>query len=44
VTHAIQLATAVRLASAGVLDTVLTYDARLTGGAEHHSLQVLAPA
>jgi predicted nucleic acid-binding protein len=41
---AIHLATAVRLASAGVLDTVLTYDARLTRGAEHHGLQVLAPA
>jgi predicted nucleic acid-binding protein len=41
---AIHLTTAVRLASAGVLDTVLTYDARLTRGAEHHGLQVLAPA
>ena len=41
---AIHLATAVRLAAAGVLDTVMTYDRRLALGAAHHGLRVLAPA
>jgi uncharacterized protein len=40
---AIHLATAVRLATAGVLDTVMTYDRRLADGAAHHGLRVLAP-
>jgi predicted nucleic acid-binding protein len=40
---AIHLATALRLADAGVLDTVMTYDARLARGAEHHGLGVLSP-
>jgi predicted nucleic acid-binding protein len=40
---AIHLATALRLATAGVLDTVMTYDRRLADGAAHHGLQVLAP-
>ena len=41
---AIHLATALRLATAGVLDTVMTYDRRLADGAAHHGLRVLAPA
>jgi predicted nucleic acid-binding protein len=41
---AIHLATALRLASAGRLDAVMTYDARLADGARHHGLTVLAPA
>jgi uncharacterized protein len=41
---AIHLATALRLATAGVLDTVMTYDLRLAEGAEQHNLRVLAPA
>ena len=41
---AIHLATAVRLAAAGVLDTVMTYDRRLADGAVHHGLRILAPA
>ena len=41
---AIHLATAVRLATAGVLDTVMTYDRGLAEGAAHHGLHVLAPA
>ena len=41
---AIHLATALRLATAGVLDTVMTYDRRLGDGAAHHGLRVLAPA
>jgi len=41
---AIHLATALKLADAGVLDTVMTYDQRLAEGAEHHGLRVLAPA
>lgn len=40
---AIHLATAVRLAAGGVLETVMTYDARLAAGAREHGLQVLAP-
>lgn len=41
---AIHLVTALRLAAAGVLDTVMTYDERLAAGALHHGLGVLAPA
>ena len=41
---AIHLATALGLADAGLLDTVMTYDQRLADGAEHHGLRVLAPA
>ena len=41
---AIHLATALKLAAAGVLDTVMTYDRRLADGAAHHGLRVLAPA
>lgn len=41
---AIHLATAVALARAGVLDTVMTYDRRLAEGVETHGLRVLAPA
>ena len=41
---AIHLATALRLAAAGVLDTVMTYDRGLAEGAAHHGLHVLAPA
>ena len=41
---AIHLATALRLADAGVLETVMTYDHRLADGARHHGLQVLTPA
>jgi predicted nucleic acid-binding protein len=41
---AIHLATALRLAAGGLLDTVMTYDRRLAQGAAHHGLQVLAPA
>ncbi len=41
---AIHLVTALRLADAGLLDTVMTYDARLAEGASRHGLTVLAPA
>jgi uncharacterized protein len=41
---AVHLATAVRLATAGVLDTVMTYDRRLADGAAHNGLRILAPA
>jgi uncharacterized protein len=41
---AIHLATAVRLASAGALEAVMTYDAHLADGARHHGLAVVAPA
>ena len=37
------LATALRLAAGGVLDTVMTYDRRLPDAAEQHGLRVLAP-
>lgn len=40
---AIHLATAVRLASAGQLDAVLTYDQRLAAGVSAHGLAVLMP-
>ena len=41
---AIHLVTALRLAEAGILDTVITYDARLAAGARHHGLEVVAPS
>jgi predicted nucleic acid-binding protein len=41
---ALHLVTALRLAEAGFLDTVLTYDTRLADGAARHGLTVLAPA
>ena len=41
---AIHLMTALRLSSAGRLDAVMTYDARLADGARQHGLAVLAPA
>ena len=41
---AIHLVTALRLAEADQLDAVMTYDARLTEGAEQHGLTVVAPA
>lgn len=41
---AIHLVTALRLADEGLIDTVLTYDARLTDGARTHGLSVIAPA
>ncbi len=41
---AIHLATAVALARADVLDTVMTYDRRFADGAEQHGLRVVAPA
>ncbi|MHB8059270.1 MAG: PIN domain-containing protein [Gaiellaceae bacterium] len=40
---AIHLVTALRLAEAGFLDTVMTYDTRLAEGAAQHGLTVLAP-
>ncbi len=40
---AIHLATAVRLAKAGELDALMTYDKQLTAGAEHHGITVLSP-
>jgi len=40
---AIHLATALRLAAAGMLDTVMTYDRQLADGAAHHGLRVVAP-
>ncbi len=42
--EAIHLTTAVRLSSAGLLDAVMTYDARLADGAREHQLSVLTPA
>lgn len=41
---AIHLTTALRLADAGALDAVMTYDVRLAEGARQHGLTVLAPA
>ena len=41
---AIHLVTALRLADQALIDTVLTYDARLAGGARAHGLTVIAPA
>lgn len=40
---ALHLATTVRLASADMLDAVMTYDHRLAEGARQHGLEVLAP-
>ncbi len=40
---AIHLVTALRLAGGGLLDAVMTYDARLAAGASQHGLTVLAP-
>jgi len=40
---AIHLATAVRLATDGRLDAMLTYDRRLAEAARHHGLAVLSP-
>lgn len=40
---ALHLATAVRLASADMLDAVMTYDHRLAEGARQRGLEVLAP-
>jgi predicted nucleic acid-binding protein len=40
---AIHLATALRLAAAGMLDAVMTYDRRLADGAEQYGLRVVAP-
>ncbi len=41
---AIHLVTALRLADAGLLDAVMTYDTHLAAGAQQHGLSVLAPA
>ncbi len=41
---AIHLVTALRLADEGLIDVVMTYDARLGDGARHQGLAVLAPA
>ena len=41
---AIHLVTALRLHGAGLLDAVMTYDARLADGAREHGLTVMAPA
>lgn len=40
---AVHLVTALRLADAGLIDTVMTYDTRLAGGAREHGLAVVAP-
>ncbi len=40
---AIHLATAVRLAKAGELDALMTYDKQLTTGAKQHGITVLSP-
>jgi hypothetical protein len=39
----IHLATALRLADAGILDTVITYDVRLGEGSTCHGLSVISP-
>jgi predicted nucleic acid-binding protein len=41
---AIHLVTALRLADRGLVDAVMTYDARLADGAREHGLGVTAPA
>ncbi len=41
---AIHLTTAIRLARADAIEAVMTYDARLAEGAEHHGIAVVAPA
>ena len=40
---AIHLATAVRLAHAGHVEAVMTYDKHLAAGASHHGLAVVSP-
>ena len=40
---AIHLATALKLASAGLLKTVMTYDVRLASAVESHGLRIAAP-
>jgi uncharacterized protein len=40
---AVHLVTAIRLAEVGLLQTLMTYDARLGEGAREHGLEVLAP-
>lgn len=40
---AIHLVVALELAAAGLVDALLTYDARLASGASHHGLAVRAP-
>ena len=40
---AIHLATALELAAAGLLDAMITYDARLVGAARDHEIAVLSP-
>lgn len=41
---AIHLATAVRLADAGRLDAMMTYDKQLAAGAKEHGITVLSPS
>lgn len=41
---AIHLATALRLADAGLIEAVMTYDSRLAEGTREHGLAVLAPS
>jgi predicted nucleic acid-binding protein len=41
---AIHLVTALRLAADGVIEAVMTYDARLAEGVRHHGLGALAPS
>jgi predicted nucleic acid-binding protein len=41
---AIHLATALRLAKAGKLDALMTYDKRLAEGAREHDIAVLSPS
>jgi predicted nucleic acid-binding protein len=41
---AIHLATALRLAEAGELDALMTYDKQLAAGAREHGLTVLSPS
>jgi predicted nucleic acid-binding protein len=41
---AIHLATAVRLADAGELDALMTYDKQLAGGAREYGITVLSPS
>ena len=41
---AIHLATALRLAKAGKLDALMTYDKRLADGAREHDITVLSPS
>lgn len=42
--NAIHLATAVRVAQAGELDALMTYDKRLADGAQQHGIMVLSPS